>query len=175
MLPAWKPKDHFLNSIGCQPPNLCGNTSSISNGSSARCNSDLDAVEKRTEKLEARTRMNSQNSSKPPSTDSPFNKQKKKTKKSKTKRGGQKGHKGYQQQMLNPTNTLSLLPQNCDCGKLALDPNSIEPFCTHQHIELPKIQLAMDHGKLCSCFAIGQKNLRMKISGPTFTQSFCFF
>jgi transposase len=135
----------------------------------------LDAVEKRTEKLEARTRMNSQNSSKPPSTDSPFNKQKKKTKKSKTKRGGQKGHKGYQQQMLNPTNTLSLLPQNCDCGKLALDPNSIEPFCTHQHIELPKIQLAMDHGKLCSCFAIGQKNLRMKISGPTFTQSFCFF
>jgi transposase len=62
----------------------------------------LDAVEKRTEKLEARTRMNSQNSSKPPSPDSPFNKQKKKTKKSKTKRGGQKGHKGYQQQMLNP-------------------------------------------------------------------------
>jgi len=45
----------------------------------------LDAVEKRTEKLEARTRMNSQNSSKPPSSDSPFNKQKKKTKKSKTK------------------------------------------------------------------------------------------
>jgi transposase len=115
----------------------------------------LEAVEKRTEKLEARTRMNSQNSSKPPSSDSPFNRQKKKTKKSKTKRGGQKGHKGYQQQTLNPTNTISLLPENCICGKLALDPDSIEPFYTHQHIELPKIQLDVTHfilhrGK-CQC------------------------
>jgi hypothetical protein len=53
----------------------------------------LELVEKRTEKLEASTKKNSQNSSKPPSSDSPFNKQKKKTKKSKRKRGGQKGHK----------------------------------------------------------------------------------
>jgi transposase len=74
----------------------------------------LDAVEKRTEKLEVRTRMNSQNSSKPPSSDTPFNKQKKKTKKSKNKRGGQKGHKGNRQQMLDPTNTISLMPQCCD-------------------------------------------------------------
>jgi transposase len=115
----------------------------------------LDAVEKRTEKLEARTRMNSQNSSKPPSSDSPFNKQKKKTKKSKTKRGGQKGHKGYQQQMLNPTDTINLMPENCNCGSMSLDPNSIEPFYTHQHIELPKIQLDVTHfilhrGK-CQC------------------------
>lgn len=115
----------------------------------------LEAVEKRTEKLEARTRMNSQNSSKPPSSDSPFNKQKKKTKKSKTKRGGQKGHKGFQQQMLNPTDSLNLLPEQCDCGNLALDPDSIEPFYTHQHVELPKIQLDVTHlilhrGK-CQC------------------------
>ena len=43
----------------------------------------LDLLEKRTEKLEAQTKKNSQNSSKPPSSDSPFNKPKKKTKKSK--------------------------------------------------------------------------------------------
>jgi transposase len=42
----------------------------------------LELVEKRTEKLESRANKNSQNSSKPPSSDSPFNKQKKKTKKS---------------------------------------------------------------------------------------------
>jgi hypothetical protein len=41
----------------------------------------LELVEKRTKKLEARAKINSQNSSKPPSSDSPFNKQKKKTKK----------------------------------------------------------------------------------------------
>ena len=62
----------------------------------------LELIEKRTEKLEARSKMNSQNSSKPPSSDGPFNKQQKKTKKSKRNRGAQKGHKGHQQQMLNP-------------------------------------------------------------------------
>ena len=45
----------------------------------------LELIEKRTEKLEARSKMNSQNSSKPPSSDGPFNKQQKKTKKSKRK------------------------------------------------------------------------------------------
>ena len=36
----------------------------------------LRLLEKRTEKLEVRTNMNSQNSSKPPSSDSPFDKKK---------------------------------------------------------------------------------------------------
>ena len=41
----------------------------------------LGQLEKRTEKLEVRSQMNSQNSSKPPSSDSPFDKKnKKKTK-----------------------------------------------------------------------------------------------
>ena len=105
----------------------------------------LELVEKRTEKLEVRTKMNSQNSSKPPSSDSPFNKQKKKIKKSKRKRGGQKGHKGHQRQMLEPTQVKSVLPDSCDCGRLVLDPDSIKPFYTHQHIELPKIQLDVMH------------------------------
>jgi len=35
----------------------------------------LELIEKRTEKLEVNSKMNSQNSSKPPSSDSPFNKQ----------------------------------------------------------------------------------------------------
>ena len=84
----------------------------------------LGQLEKRTEKLEVQTKMNSQNSSKPPSTDSPFNKKKKK-KKAKRKRGGQKGHKGHQQQMLEPTEVKNIMPQDCHCGRLDLDPDSI--------------------------------------------------
>jgi transposase len=60
----------------------------------------LDAVEKRTEKLEARTRMNSQNSSKPPSSDSPFNKQKKKTKKAKPNAAAKKATKAISSRCL---------------------------------------------------------------------------
>jgi len=115
----------------------------------------LDLLEKRTEKLEVQTKKNSQNSSKPPSSDSPFNKSKKKTKKSKRKRGGQKGHKGYQQQMLEPTDAKIILPSICDCGRLVIDSDSIKPFYTHQHIELPEIKVDVSHyilnqGK-CKC------------------------
>ncbi len=62
----------------------------------------LELIEKRTEKLEVRSKMNSQNLSKPPLSNNPFNKQKKKSQKSKRNRGAQKDHKDHQQQMLNP-------------------------------------------------------------------------
>jgi len=115
----------------------------------------LGQLEKRTEKLEVQTKMNSQNSSKPPSSDSPFNKKKEKKKKNKRKRGGQKGHKGHQQQMLEPTKVENILPQDCDCGRLVIDPHSIKAFYTHQHIELPKFKMDVTHfilhqGK-CDC------------------------
>ena len=87
----------------------------------------LGQLEKRTEKLETRTKMNSQNSSKPPSSDSPFNKHKKKNKKNKRKRGGQKGHKGHKQQMLDPSQIKSVMPDSCRCGHFVLEPNSIRP------------------------------------------------
>ena len=72
-------------------------------------------------------------------------KQKKKTKKSKRKRGGQKGHKGHKQQMLDPSQTKNVFPDSCDCGRMVLEPDSIKPFYTHQHIELPKIKLDVVH------------------------------
>lgn len=115
----------------------------------------LGQLEKRTEKLEVQTKMNSQNSSKPPSSDSPFNKKKKKKKSNQRKRGGQKGHKGHHQQMLEPSKVENILPQDCDCGRLVLDPGSIKAFYTHQHIELPEIKMDVTHfilhkGK-CDC------------------------
>ncbi len=115
----------------------------------------LGQLEKRTEKLEVQTKMNSLNSSKPPSSDSPFSKKNKNKKKSKRKRGGQKGHKGYQQKMLEPSKVQYIMPIDCNCGQLDLDPDSIKPFYTHQHIELPKMKMDVTHfilqkGK-CQC------------------------
>jgi transposase len=47
----------------------------------------VEQLEKRTEKLEIQNRKNSQNSSKPPSSDGPFKNPGKKTKRAKRKRG----------------------------------------------------------------------------------------
>jgi transposase len=105
----------------------------------------IEQHEKRIEQLEVRTEKNSQNSSKPPSSDSPFKKPEKKGKKGKRKRGGQKGHKGHQQQMLEPTDTKIILPTICDCGRYDFDPKTLEPYYTHQHIELPEIQMNVTH------------------------------
>jgi transposase len=102
-------------------------------------------LEKRIEQLEVKTKQNSQNSNKPPSSDSPFKKPKSKRKKSKRKRGGQKGHKGYRQQMLEPTDTQMILPNICDCGRYDFAADTIEPYYTHQHIELPEIQMNITH------------------------------
>jgi transposase len=114
-----------------------------------------DELEKRTEKLEAQSKMNSQNSSKPPSSDSPFKRPKKEKKTSKRKRGAQKGHKGHRQQMLEPNQSKNILPETCSCGHSSWEPGSVTPFYTHQHIELPQIELDVMHLILhkgtCAC------------------------
>jgi len=78
-----------------------------------------------------------------------------KKKKSKRKRGGQKGHKGHQQQMLEPTKVENIMPQECDCGHLVLNPDSINAFYTHQQIEWPEIKMDVTHFILhsgqCEC------------------------
>ena len=57
----------------------------------------LQSHEVRIEKLEVQTRKDSTNSSKPPSSDSPFKRPERKRPKSKRAKGGQKGHKAHQQ------------------------------------------------------------------------------
>lgn len=115
-------------------------------------------LEKRTEKLEVQTKKNSQNSSKPPSSDSPFKKPKKKIKKRKRKRGGQKGHKGHKQAILEPTQVVPISPDCCPCGNRRMNPKKMKPFYTHQHIELPEIEMDVTHYVLhqCQCEKCGK-------------------
>jgi len=113
-------------------------------------------LEKRTEKLESKTNQNSQNSSKPPSSDSPFKKPKKKRKESKCNIGAQKGHKGYKQQLLEPTRQQEILPVKCECGCSTIIADSLQPYYTQQVIELPEIKMDVLHlilnkGKCRNC------------------------
>jgi transposase len=103
----------------------------------------LDELKGRTEKLEERVNKNSQNSSKPPSSDAPFKKPKRIKKKSKRKRGGQKGHPGHRQQLLEPTKVVNVKPTECNCGSTKF--KNMKAFYTHQQIELPEIDLDITH------------------------------
>jgi len=112
----------------------------------------FEQVEKRVEKLEVSNQKNSKNSSKPPASDNPYNKPKRKQKtKSKRKKGGQKGHPGRSQQLLDPTRVYNLLPDKCQCGCSDFKNVRMIPFYTHQHVELPQIQMDIGHYVLHKC------------------------
>jgi transposase len=113
-------------------------------------------LEKRTEKLESKMNQNSQNSSKPPSSDSPFKKPKKKRKKASVKKGAQNEHKGHKQELLEPTQQQNILPGKGDCGCSTIIADSLQPYYTHQVIELPKVKMVILHfilnkGKCRNC------------------------
>ena len=111
----------------------------------------VDSNEERIEKLESKAIQNSHNSSKPPSSDPPFKRKKRERKKSKRKKGGQKGHKAHKQQVLAPTRTHKVKPTCCTCGNTEFNPQTMLPFYTHQHIELPKIEMEVTHFILHEC------------------------
>ncbi len=109
------------------------------------------ANEDRIEKLESKVNLNSHNSSKPPASDPPFNREKREQKKSKRKKGGQKGHKAHKQKVLAPKKTRLVKPDSCSCGHTQFDQQQMKPFYTHQHIELPEIEMDVTHYILHQC------------------------
>jgi transposase len=115
------------------------------------------SLEKRIEELETRLNANSSNSNRPPSSDIPFKKPVKETGK-KGKPGAKKGHKGHRQQMLEPTKTEPVVPMCCPCGCDTYD--ELTPFYTHQHIELPEIEMDVTHFVLYKgrCAGCGKMN-----------------
>ena len=112
--------------------------------------SDPDAVvdlilnlEKRTEGLEARLKMNSGNSSKPPSSDG-LNKPAPKSLRKKSGRpgGGQPGHEGKTlEQVPNPDQSHELKLERCPDSGLALSEEQIVGAITRQVFDLPTPKL----------------------------------
>lgn len=140
------------------------------------------SVQAYVERLEVRLNQNSRNSSKPPSSDPPFNKSKpadgqgeenneqqyqqragdnqddSKTKPGKRKRGGQKGHKGHQQKLLAPDLVIQQNPSTCSCGCTSFDLDKSECFYTHQNLEIPEIKPDVTHIAVykAPCMACGR-------------------
>jgi transposase len=108
-----------------------------------RLHQQIKQLEKQVETLQGRVEKTSQTSSKPPSSDSPFNKPKRQRRPSSGKRGGQKGHRGQGPKLLTPTEVHLIEPGPCACGHGELV--SLEPYYTHQVIELPPIEMDIHH------------------------------
>ncbi|MEA1970766.1 MAG: IS66 family transposase, partial [Thermodesulfobacteriota bacterium] len=102
------------------------------------------AFKARVAKLEEKLRTSSKNSSKPPSSDPPWAKQKPKRrgKKGKRKRGAQKGHEGKARTLLPPEEVDDFVdcppPEKCDCGGHVVATDDIAE--RKQVFELPKVK-----------------------------------
>lgn len=105
----------------------------------------VESLAQRIEQLESRLNQNSQNSNKPPSSDPPYQRPERGSKKSKRRRGGQKGHKGHRQELLKPTEVVTIDPGPCACGCARRRSGSLRSFYTHQWIELPEIRMHVKH------------------------------
>lgn len=103
----------------------------------------LAELREKIETLEARLNRNSSNSNRPPSSDSPYEKEKTTESGKKGKSGGRKGRKGHRQKLVPATLTREIPPGRCTCG--CTDFVHLEPYYTHQHIELPKIVMEVIH------------------------------
>ena len=98
-------------------------------------------LKKRIEELEQLLGMNSKNSSKPPSSDTPgasavLPKHRRK------KRGAKKGHQPYLGELLPPekvTRRIELDPEVCPCGGTDFEKTSEEPL-RHQIVDIPPIE-----------------------------------
>jgi transposase len=105
--------------------------------------SQIEQLQQQVETLQGRVAKTSQTSSKPPSSDSPFNKPKRRRKTSSGKRGGQKSHRGNGPTLLSPTEVHLIEPGPCPCGHGNLV--ALTPYYTHQVIELPPIEMEVHH------------------------------
>ena len=105
-------------------------------------------LEKRNQELERRLGINSQNSSKPPSSDGPEVPKPPKKGKRRRKRGAKKGHELHMRQPFGPedvTKTVPHEPQACTCGCEDLQECDEEPL-RHQTVDVPPIKpMVIEH------------------------------
>jgi transposase len=104
----------------------------------------LGQLQERVDTLEARLKQNSTTSSRPPSSDSPYNKPRQRTNATpRRKAGGKPGHPGHRQVLLAPTTVHEVRPERCACGNTTLA--LLRPYYTHQVLELPPIAIEVTH------------------------------
>ena len=104
----------------------------------------LGQLQERIETLEARLKQNSTTSSRPPSSDSPYQKPRQRTNATTPRKaGGKLGHPGHRQVLLLPTTVQELRPERCVCGNTTLA--LLRPYYTHQVLELPPIEIEVTH------------------------------
>jgi transposase len=118
---------------------------------------EMSQLHEQVERLQARLKQDSTTSSRPPSSDSPYKKPRRRTGLSpRTRKGGGKpGHPGHRQVLLAPTSVEDVLPESCSCGSGEFE--LIQPYYTHQVIELPRIEMEVTHWVLHQgrCVACG--------------------
>jgi transposase len=115
------------------------------------------ALQIQVDHLQGRVDQTSQTSSKPPSSDSPFQKTKRDGSSSRGgssgKRGGRQGHQGSGPIVLEPTEVRVIHPNTCECGHSGLVTSV--PYYTHQVIELPPIEMQITHFELHQGHCVG--------------------
>jgi len=104
---------------------------------------ELTQLRAHVEALEARLKMNSATSQRPPSSDSPYTKPRQRATTTPRKAGGKPGHAGHRQVLLPPTAVHDLRPERCPCGNTTFA--ATRPYYTHQVLELPPIELEVQH------------------------------
>lgn len=114
------------------------------------------------EELKARLNSNSNNSSRPPSSDG-YQKKPAFPKKKKGKQGGQTGHKGRTlNQVANPDKTINCKPNSCSCGHLFLD-EEMELSEKRQVFDLPQPKLEVTqyqiHKAVCPVCGLVHKGI----------------
>lgn len=125
-------------------------------------------LEARIVELERRLGLNSDNSSKPPSSD-PWREPKSLRTKGKNASGGQKGHKGYTlEQVENPSSVTTHQIENCEkCGK-SLSDCKVADYLKRQVFDMPRPNIEVVehrvHTKICSCGHNNKARFPSKVS-----------
>lgn len=134
-------------------------------------NEKISTLEERVQSLEKQTKSNSNNSSKPPSSDGLKKKTKSLRQSSGKRPGGQPGHKGCTlEQVDNPDEIIVYTLEECDkCGKSIKD-EPVERYIKRQVIDLPETKVkVIEHRaevKKCTCGHINKACFPEGVSQP---------